>query len=91
MEAMAVGMPVVATDAGGVGEVVTHERNGLLVPTRDAAALAGAMTRVMQDSRLRSDLGQAAAETIRDEFDQDGMIDRYVETYQAILAGECDR
>jgi glycosyltransferase involved in cell wall biosynthesis len=60
VEALAVGTPVVATAVGGVPEVVTDGRNGLLVPPLDAAALAAAMGRVLTDDALRDRL---AAET----------------------------
>ena len=50
-EAMAAGRPIVATDADGLIEVLTHERNALIVPSRDSAALAGAIVRLMDDRR----------------------------------------
>ena len=53
IEAMAAGVPVVATDVPGIRDVVRHERNGLLVPPRNAAALAAAIKRVLDDVGLR--------------------------------------
>jgi len=62
VEALAVGTPVLATTAGGVGEVVEDGRNGLLVPPGDPEALAAAVRRFFADSELRERLrGQAAA------------------------------
>jgi glycosyltransferase involved in cell wall biosynthesis len=62
VEALAVGTPVVATAVGGVPEVVTDGVNGLLVPPLDAAALAGALRRVLDDDALHDRLaGQTKA------------------------------
>jgi colanic acid/amylovoran biosynthesis glycosyltransferase len=58
-EAMAVGCPVIGSDQGGIAEAVRDGRTGLLVPPRDAGALAGAMVRLGQDVGLRDGLGAA--------------------------------
>jgi len=59
-EAMVVGTPVVALDVGGTSEVVRHESTGLLVPEGDAAALAAAIQRLVDDAPLRQRLGEQA-------------------------------
>ncbi|MBR0753294.1 glycosyltransferase family 4 protein [Bradyrhizobium jicamae] len=59
IEAFAYGIAVVATPVGAVPEVVTHERNGLLVPVGDAAALADALNRLIENGALRRRLGDA--------------------------------
>ena len=65
-EAMNLGLPVIATDAVGAaaGGLVRHEHNGLVVPARDAGALAGALWRLHDDSGLRARLGAAAREDV---------------------------
>jgi glycosyltransferase involved in cell wall biosynthesis len=68
VEAMAAGLPIVCTDAGAIGEVVTDGVEGLVVPQRDAAALASAIER-LQDDALRHRLGQGAAARFDREFD----------------------
>lgn len=69
LEAMASGLPVVATNAGSICEVIEHEQNGLLVPQRDADALAHAIGRLIEDAGHRERLGWNAAQTIRTRFD----------------------
>ncbi len=64
VEALAVGTPVLATRAGGVGEVVEHERNGLLVEPGDPDALARAMNRYFADEGLRTRLREHAAPSV---------------------------
>ena len=69
MEALASERAVVATALSGIPELVEHERTGLLVPERDAAALAGALLRLYNDPRLRRSLGVAGREKVLNEFD----------------------
>ncbi len=62
IEAFARGRGVVATDAGGIPDLVTHEREGLLIPPADVTALAEALERVLTDRELAARLGAAARE-----------------------------
>ena len=59
LEAMAAGLPVVATDVGGVAEAVVHRETGFLVPAADPQALAGALAELVADVELRHHLGAA--------------------------------
>ncbi len=67
-EAMALGRPVLTTGVGGLAELVEDGVSGLLVPRADEAALAATITRLMNDSPLRKQLGEAACRRIRDRF-----------------------
>jgi glycosyltransferase involved in cell wall biosynthesis len=67
-EAMACGLPVVASRVAGIPELVEHERSGLLVPPGDAPALAAALERLQEDATLRQALGQAGREKIVRDF-----------------------
>lgn len=64
VEALAVGTPVLATDTGGVKEIVTDGENGLLVPPEEPEALAAAIARYFGDEQLRARLREAAAPSI---------------------------
>jgi glycosyltransferase involved in cell wall biosynthesis len=69
MEAMALELPVVASDLSGIPELVTHERDGLLVPPGDAAAVAAALERLARAPDLRRRLGRNGRERIVADFD----------------------
>ena len=68
VEAMRHGLPVVATASGGIPDIVRDGVNGLLVPERDAGAIAAAVTRLLDDPRLADRIGQAASADVADRF-----------------------
>ena len=68
LEAMALGLPVIASRAGGNPDLVSHDADGWLVPPRDHAAFAGALTRLLDDPDLRRRLGERARTTARERF-----------------------
>jgi glycosyltransferase involved in cell wall biosynthesis len=65
VEGMAAGLPVVASRVGGIPALVDHDENGLLVPPGDAAALAGAITRVLTEPGTAARLSAAARDTAK--------------------------
>ncbi len=71
LEAWANSLPVVAASAGGVVEVVTHDRDGLLVPFGAVGELADAIERLLEDRSMARRLGRAGFEKVRDGFDWD--------------------
>jgi glycosyltransferase involved in cell wall biosynthesis len=82
LQAMAAGLPVIASAAGGIPEIVRHEVDGLLVPTGDDTALRGALRRLARDTGLRSALGAAARQRIADEFTLRRCTERLVAVYE---------
>ncbi len=74
LEAMAAGLPVIATRVGGVPEVVVDEVTGLLVPPGDSNALAEAIVRLLQDPDGRQAMGQAGRERVRAHFSVERMV-----------------
>jgi glycosyltransferase involved in cell wall biosynthesis len=71
IEAMACGLPVVATDASGVADALGHPPAGLVVPREDAAALAKAFVRLLDDEPLRRTLGERARRRAEEAFSYD--------------------
>ena len=86
LEAGAAGLPSVATSAGGMGEVIVEGETGLLVAPGDAAALAGALTRLIDDPELGRRLGANARAMVAEEFTAHTMIERHMELYLSLLA-----
>jgi glycosyltransferase involved in cell wall biosynthesis len=68
LEAMAAGVPVVASRVGGIPEQITHLEHGVLVPAGDAEALAEWIVRLHDDGALRARLAAAASRRVREEF-----------------------
>ena len=86
LEAMARRVPVVASDVGGIPEVVTDVVDGRLVPPGDPAALAAAIVELLRDPDLRRRLGQAGYRTVADRFSVDAQVRRIQELYDEELA-----
>jgi glycosyltransferase involved in cell wall biosynthesis len=82
LESLASATPVVATAAGGIASVVKHEANGLIVPERDSAALAGAIDRVLSDRVLAAKLGTAARVWASTHAGWDQVAARFEEVYK---------
>lgn len=86
LEAMACGLPSVATNIGGVKDVATHGQHALLVPPEDASALAQALLELLASRELRQHLGRCARSHIRKHYSMDRVADRYVALYRALLS-----
>lgn len=80
LEAMRASLPVVASDVGGIPEVVKEGETALLIPPRDPGALASAVIQVASDSSLRDRMGRAGRVRFEHFFTSDRMLDR-VEEY----------
>jgi glycosyltransferase involved in cell wall biosynthesis len=81
LEAMATGLPVVATRVGGVDELIEPGITGFVVPPRDPDALARAIETLLRDPGLRRTIGTAARMRAESEFALSGMIRRYEALY----------
>ncbi len=87
MDAMYCGLPVVATRAGGLPELIDDQTHGLLVAVRDHAGVAQALLRVIGDSTLRHRLGSAAYQRALQRFSAEVMITRYRSLYDRVGSG----
>jgi glycosyltransferase involved in cell wall biosynthesis len=81
LEAQAAGLPVVASDIGGTWETIDRDVTGLLVPPRDAGALAGALGELARDGARRAAMAAAARPWIERSFTLDTMIRQMTATY----------
>jgi glycosyltransferase involved in cell wall biosynthesis len=85
LESMANGLPVVATKAGGNPEVVSDGEDGLLVPAADSAALARAITKLLESPDLAKRLGDAAREKVTRQYSIDCLLSRTEDLYVSLL------
>jgi glycosyltransferase involved in cell wall biosynthesis len=87
LEAMAAGLPVVATDVGGLREVVEDGSTGFLAPARDDAALAGLVRTLANDRGLCRRMGEAGRERAGRLFDESRMCADYAKIYRELHCG----
>jgi glycosyltransferase involved in cell wall biosynthesis len=87
LEAMATGLPVVATDIRGCREEVVAGETGFLVPTRDAGLLAEALERLLVDPALRARQGAAGRVRVAALFDERQACERVVAVLEGLGAG----
>jgi len=85
LEAMAAGLPVVATNVGGTPEVVQHGVTGLLVPPQDSRALADALRQVLSDPDRRHEMGRKGRERVEAHFSLSAMARHYEQVYEQAL------
>jgi glycosyltransferase involved in cell wall biosynthesis len=84
LDAMACGRPIVATRAGGIPEIVEDGVNGALVPPRDAASLAAAIVRALNDEGWRRRTGEAGLARVRERFTVDRMVEQTAAVYRRL-------
>lgn len=85
IEAMACGLPVVATDVPGCREAVRNGDNGFLVPARDPEALAAALRKLIEDGALRARMGLRSRERAQREFSEERVINETFDVYRSVM------
>ena len=85
LEAMAHGLPIVASDVGGIPELIKHDEHGLLVPPGDVEALASALMKITRDPMLRARLGHTARARAESEFSLETAMRKYDAEYARAL------
>ncbi len=86
IEAAAMGLPIVATDIRGCRQVVDDGKSGILVPLHDIDKLTSAIKRLIDNNKLRQEMGQAGFAKARREFDEQRVCNIVVNTYRELLA-----
>ncbi|MCA9018912.1 MAG: glycosyltransferase family 4 protein, partial [Planctomycetaceae bacterium] len=84
LEAIASGLPIVATNAGGTEEIVRHKESALLVPPGNAGLLAEEMQRMLNDSGLSQTLAQAALQRSAEQFTSEQAAERLTAFWQSL-------
>jgi sugar transferase (PEP-CTERM/EpsH1 system associated) len=84
LEAMATGLPIVATDTGGNSELVKKDQNGSLIPVGDVSALIGAVGAYLCNPALRTEHGIGSRRRVERDFDLSLMAARYAELYESV-------
>jgi glycosyltransferase involved in cell wall biosynthesis len=85
LEAMRAGLPVVASDVGGVREAVEHGNTGILVPPEDPQALAAAIDRLLIAPSVRARLGENGREVFEQRFRLEQTVEKTLDVYRAIM------
>lgn len=90
LEAMASGLPVIATPAGGIADHLRHEENGLAYPAGDVTGMAHAIVRLCMNRKLRDDLARGARRTA-EGLDWEGELDRLDASYREVCVAHAGR
>ncbi|MBI4550557.1 MAG: glycosyltransferase [Candidatus Omnitrophica bacterium] len=88
LEAMAAGKPIVATDVGGIPELIGADRDGLLVPPADAAALAEAVRKLLLDPARAGRLAENAKRTVLGRFTRESTVEQYEKLYLTLMGAD---
>ena len=88
IEAMGIGMPCIASDVGGIVDLIEAEKNGIRVPPQDPEALATALHRMLTDANFASALGRNARATIQEKFNNTESLRKLEEIYQGFCSND---
>lgn len=84
LEAMAMQIPVIATEAGGVPELVKHGKTGMLIKPNDVVAITRALQRILGNEKLRNSFGRAARADVLKRFDSDACVDALLKSLASV-------
>ena len=88
IEAMSLGLPVIASDCGGMREIVRHGHTGLLVPSNNETELTTAIDKLVVNPGMRKQMGTAGLARFRANFTAEAMVQRTLHVYESLLARE---
>ena len=84
LEALASGLPIVATDVGAIREQVEDGRNGYVVAVGDCEAMAGKCAELIRTPSLRASMGHSSRTIVEHHFSEQRMLRQYVDCYRAV-------
>ena len=82
LEAMASGLPIIATNVGGNSEIIKHKKNGLLIKSKDQNAITSTMIKIMKDSTLSQKISEDAKKTVNEKYNTEKMVKSYIDVYE---------
>ncbi len=85
LEAMSCGLPVIATAVSGNLDVITHGKNGILVPPKSPEKIAEAISLLLEDEQIRKKLGENARKTIEEKYTWDILSNNYLKYYTSLI------
>ena len=85
LEAMACGLPVIATTVGGTPEIIKHMKNGVLVPPRNPEAMAETMAKLLSEERLGPTIGEEARRIVEDRFTWEKNLHQLQDIYKKVI------
>ena len=89
LEAMAIGLPVISTDCGGMKELVKNKETGWLVPVRDPQAIADAISDISETTELDlQQITQHAHDFVKTHFNADNSIQQFIELYKRVMIND---
>ena len=85
LEAMACGLPIIATNVGGNPELVENGKTGLLIPPENVDALYNSLTKLLLNKKIRKAMGKSGRKNVKDHFTWDKIAEEYLRLYESIL------
>ena len=85
LEAMAYGCAIVASETGGIPQMISHGQTGILTTPGDARALKQGLERVLSDAELGRELGENARHKVQEEFSMDHNMEELLQIYRKVL------
>lgn len=85
IEAMATNTPVIGSNIGGIPELISHGKNGLLVPPNDSVSLSAALIHILGDNIYANILAKNGLDYVKDRFSFNSIGKRYIEIYETVL------
>ncbi len=85
LEAMMAGLPIIATQNGGVPEIIEHQKNGLLIPDQSDEAIVAALQKLLATPELCQEMSEKNQKDVKDTFDVKSMVKKTEEVYRDVL------